>query len=147
MAQERAEPTDIPNCDLRTHGLQQTPSHFWESLLLLRRLRRVSAASEGSHAIEQFFFMARTKEQINSYAREYDRKARAARIDGYTYVYYLPEEHYVGITNDVVRRMRVHRHKGKIVDDYEIIARFERAVDAHSLETMFHQRNYNGFKI
>lgn len=61
-------------------------------------------------------------------------------------VYYLPEEHYVGITNNLRFRMKAHRQKGKITEGYEVIAKFERSVDAHLLETMFHMRNYNGFK-
>ena len=89
----------------------------------------------------------RTKEEILAAARRRSRESKEQRMDGYTYVYYLPEEHYVGRTLDVVARMRSHKHNGKITDGYEIIARFERTVDAQWLETMFHQRNYNGFNL
>ena len=66
--------------------------------------------------------------------------------DGYTYVYYLPEEHYVGVTTSPVKRMNQHRNsQNHIVDGWEIIARFERRVDAHYLEIMFHMRGYQGF--
>ena len=63
------------------------------------------------------------------------------------YVYYLPEEHYVGMTNNISQRISQHKMSGKLVEDYEIIAIFARAVDAHWFETMFHMRNYNGFYV
>ena len=61
-------------------------------------------------------------------------------------LYYLPEEHYIGITNHINTRMSDHRKVGKITEGYEIIGQFERAVDAHLVETMFHMRGYNGFR-
>lgn len=59
-------------------------------------------------------------------------------------VYYLPEEHYVGLTNNIPHRMRCHRQKGKLTDNYEILASFERYVDALWFEILFHQRGYLG---
>ena len=63
----------------------------------------------------------------------------------FTSVYYIPEHHYVGITDNIVNRMRMHKKNNFITEDYEIIANFERRVDAHYLETLFHMRGYNGF--
>ncbi len=64
-----------------------------------------------------------------------------------TFVYYLPEEHYVGITKNLHTRMSGHsRTNNKIIDGFEVIGIFERHVDAHSLETMFHQRGYRGYE-
>ncbi len=77
---------------------------------------------------------------INFYATQ----ARQKRKEGYTYVYYLPEEHYVGITNHMTNRMSYHKSHGRLINDYEIIAKFERMVDAMWFETMLHQRHYNG---
>ena len=37
------------------------------------------------------------------------------------------------------------RH-GRITEGYEILAYFEREVDAHLLETMLHQRGYHGYR-
>lgn len=103
----------------------------------------------------------RTEEQKikwNAYMREYrrknydpskeserQRKKYLKQCDGYFYVYYLPEEHYIGMTNNVHRRIRHHDFSGKIVDDYEILARFSRQVDAHLFETKLHSMDYNGF--
>ena len=41
--------------------------------------------------------------------------------------------------------MQEHKSKGKIVDGYEIIATYKRAVDAHLAETILHSIGYNGF--
>ena len=79
--------------------------------------------------------------------RKKDKEKRDARIasEG-TAVYYLPEEHYIGLTNDIMQRMRDHKRYGRITEGYEILCYFERRVDAHLLETMFHVRDYNGFR-
>ena len=76
--------------------------------------------------------------------RESRQRVRDAKSD-LTSVYYIPEHHYVGITDNVVNRMRVHKNNDFITEDYEIIANFERRVDAHYLETLLHMRGYNGF--
>ena len=73
-------------------------------------------------------------------------KSRRKAKSKFFLLYYLPEEHYIGITNHINTRMSDHRKVGKITEGYEVIAKFERAVDAHHLETLFHMRNYNGFR-
>ena len=65
--------------------------------------------------------------------------------DDFTYVYYLPEEHYIGVSINMKDRMKSHNRKGKIVEGMEIVSKFEREVDAYWLEICFHQRGYNGF--
>ena len=65
--------------------------------------------------------------------------------DGYYHVYYLPEEHYVGMTDCLSKRLTGHKNAGRIIEGVETIARFERAVDARWFEAMFHQRGYQGF--
>ena len=78
--------------------------------------------------------------------RNKQRRIEATK-DGYYYLYYLPEHHYVGVTNWVHDRMYKHRRAGRITEGYEVIAKFERAVDAHLLETLLHQRGYLGFSL
>ena len=63
-----------------------------------------------------------------------------------TEVYYLPEEHYIGITHYMPTRLAAHRKAGKITEGAIKVASFERHVDAAMLEIMFHQRGYNGYK-
>ena len=109
------------------------------------------------------FIIMRTEEQKikwNAYMREYRKKnydknkeskrqhkKYLKKCDGYFYVYYLPEEHYIGMTNNVSRRIRYHNSHGKIVHNYEILARFKRQVDAHLFETILHAMDYNGFFV
>ena len=63
-----------------------------------------------------------------------------------TCVYYLPEEHYVGMTCRIACRMSKHRAAGKCTDNYEVLAYFEREVDAHYFETLLHLRGYHGYR-
>lgn len=71
---------------------------------------------------------------------------RLSKKDGHHSVYYLPEEHYVGMTDCMYSRMRAHGRDGKITEGYEVMATFERSVDAHWFETMCHQRGYRGYQ-
>lgn len=75
-----------------------------------------------------------------------DRNRKYRGVDKMTCVYYLPEEHYIGITTSPYLRMKEHRRSGKITDGYEVLCWYERRVDAHLLETMFHVRGYRGFR-
>lgn len=107
----------------------------------------------------QDFYVNHTKE-VNGEVIEVRRKdckvCHTKRTNQYYYdkyyndyisVYYLPEEHYVGISNHYELRLMEHARAGKIIDGAEEIARFERAVDAHYLETLLHMRGYNGFQF
>ena len=67
-------------------------------------------------------------------------------IDGFA-VYYLPEEHYIGITNNPIKRAKKHRQCGKSTYGMEIIAIFDNPFDAIILEAEFHRREYNGFQL
>lgn len=60
-------------------------------------------------------------------------------------VYYLPEEHWIGMSKNLKTRLNNHKSMGRITDGVEVLCYFKRRVDAHLLETMFHQRGYNGF--
>ena len=75
---------------------------------------------------------------------ENQRRWRRSQKDGLHYVYYLPEEHYVGITNYVANRISQHRRGGKLTDNHEVLASFEREVDAKWFEIQLHQRGYLG---
>ena len=66
----------------------------------------------------------------------------------YTVLYYLPEDHYIGVARNknLWRRMYQHRSNGNYTHNVEILGWYERRVDAHLVETMFHMRGYNGFR-
>ncbi len=38
------------------------------------------------------------------------------------YIYYLPAENYVGVSGDLERRIHYHKHTGKIVSGWKILA-------------------------
>lgn len=73
-----------------------------------------------------------------------DSGRRRLRDDFYS-VYYLPEHHYVGMTNSMKYRMQEHKYKGKFIDNYEVVGSYSTAVEAHLTETMLHAMGYNGF--
>ena len=82
---------------------------------------------------------------MGSLAKNHWAKKARSEQNGYA-VYYLPEEHYVGVSVNVRYRINKHRHLGRVVDGWEVIAVFERGVDAHWFETLFHMRGYNGYR-
>lgn len=75
----------------------------------------------------------------------YEARGRAAQ-NNMSVCYYLPEEHYIGITRNFRNRLSKHKTMGKITEGAEIVAYFERSVDAHYLETLFHMRGYRGYR-
>ena len=85
---------------------------------------------------------------LRSYCKDCGKKARIewrnSKKDGYWTVYYLPEEHYVGITNCVHERMNEHKFKGKIINNYEIIGKYKHPAAALMVEAAFHLHGYHG---
>lgn len=77
--------------------------------------------------------------------RERFKKNYLEETGGYA-VYYLPEEHYIGFTNNIRNRMSKHSQSGKITLGYEVIGVYECPIQAHLTETLFHVRGYNGFQ-
>jgi hypothetical protein len=78
-------------------------------------------------------------EQVNK------RIAKELSDQGGYAVYYLPEHHYVGMTNNTKDRMRKHKRKGRYVDDMEIIGVYSSPIEAHFVETLLHLIGYEGF--
>jgi len=67
--------------------------------------------------------------------------------DGFTSVYYLPEEHYVGMTGRVKKRMQQHQSAGKNVKNYKILRVFDNEIKAHLYETQLHLMGFRGFQF
>ena len=65
--------------------------------------------------------------------------------DLYFSVYFLPNEKYVGYTNNLKSRIRDHKKNGKDVADYKIIGKYDTAIKAHLVETLFHFIGLEGF--
>ena len=59
------------------------------------------------------------------------------RLD-YFAVYYLPEEHYCGVTNNPEKRMIVHKNKGMNVEGWRVLSCHDTLVEARHQENLFH---------
>ena len=81
-----------------------------------------------------------SKEKEKSYSKAY----RESRKDGMYTLYYLPEEHYIGITTSMHNRMHVHKSQGNHSADVEIVAKFDNKREALNTERYMHNIGYNG---
>ena len=64
--------------------------------------------------------------------------------DGLYTVYYLPEEHYVGQSNNVRSRMRHHKFYDRYIKDVQLLAKFETRKEAKAFEAKLHNMGYHG---
>ena len=65
-----------------------------------------------------------------------DARKKAKKKTKFYSLYYLPEMHYIGITNQLELRMINHRCLDRITEGYEVICTFEtkrKALDAERL--------------
>ncbi len=92
-----------------------------------------------------FYTRTQRKRGFSSECKDCYKKRHKDSLDGYFSVYYLPEEHYVGMTNSLQKRLGVHKRSGRTTEGFEVVGKFKRAIDAHLLETMLHSRDYLGF--
>ena len=73
------------------------------------------------------------------------KRCRTTPTDSHYTVYYLPEHHYIGMTNHIKSRMQQNRKKGRITQGYEIVGKYNTPVEAHLVETSLHLLGYEGF--
>ena len=86
------------------------------------------------------------KEKLKN--REYSiawQQKQADKYPGYG-VYYLPEEHYVGMSVNIPNRMLKHKHLGRSTAGWELLCSFENPIEAHLMETRLHLMGYNGYR-
>ena len=92
--------------------------------------------------------------------REYDKKYYQANKEKYNAtskvwnevnkdelytVYYLKEEHYVGMTNSLKARLAYHKSKhNRHIEDVEIIGKYKTKKEALRVEAALHAMGYNG---
>ena len=76
----------------------------------------------------------------------YDDKYREQMKHSPT-VYLLVKENYVGTTSRLRQRINQHRHNGRFVDDFVVLATFNSRKDALELEEFLHELGYNGRHI
>jgi len=68
------------------------------------------------------------------------------KTSGYV-VYYLPEHNYIGMTNNLQKRLWTHNYAGKIVEGWEVVADgFDCPMKAHQMEHTLHMMGYEGFQ-
>ena len=99
------------------------------------------------------------REKARQYAREYSKKNgkdlaakksiygkeyRARHTNDFYTLYYLKEEHYVGITKRPKLRIKDHKKKNRHVLDFEIISTFKSKREALDVERLLHNLGYNG---
>ena len=72
------------------------------------------------------------------------RAYKAALKDDFYTVYYLKEEHYIGVTNQPKIRMQNQKRNGKHVLDYEVVTTVKTKREALDIESLLHKLNYNG---
>lgn len=83
------------------------------------------------------------KDKIAAQNKRYSNKLKQ-RQPYYT-VYYLKEEHYVGQTMGIRKRLAVHKYESKRhVLDVEVLAKFETREEALAFEAKLHDMGYDG---
>ena len=65
---------------------------------------------------------------------------RHLRDDRIHWVYYLPEEHYVGVSSQINPRFRIYKQRqlGMNTDGYKILKGFKTREDARHYENLWH---------
>lgn len=76
----------------------------------------------------------KNKEHLKKYRKELDEKQK---LDHYI-VYYLPNEHYCGVTNQPHKRMHNHKREGKNIENWRVLYTSTDRKTAHYYEAMFH---------
>jgi len=84
------------------------------------------------------------KTNKETYAQQYKKFHNKCK-DGFHYVYYIPEHHYVGVTNNVINRKYYHKsvHK-RILDGIEIVHKTPCRKEALKVESKLHNIGYYG---
>ena len=82
----------------------------------------------------------KNKESIKKRVGKYKQSLK----DSFYTIYYLSEEHYVGVTNQPKIRMQNHKINKNHVLDYEVITTVKTRREALDIESFLHKLNYNG---
>ena len=79
-----------------------------------------------------------TDEELRLYNNQRQREYRAKRRNGY-WVYYLPDYHYCGTTNDMKQRMHLHKQQDRplAVNNHKVLFHCNDSKEAAYKEAMF----------
>jgi hypothetical protein len=95
----------------------------------------------GKHAAKKWY-----KDHPNYYTQR-TRQFRESLKLSYHLVYLLPDHNYVGITNNPIFRMYVHKSNyNRNTDNWIELARFDNRADALKCESEYHSQGYEGAK-
>ena len=83
-------------------------------------------------------------EKLKKYSREQGKDYRTRNTNEFYTLYYLKEEHYVGVTKRPKLRIKDHKKKNKHVLDFETIATFNTKREALNAEAYMHSLGYVG---
>lgn len=111
----------------------------------LKRKRREKAAENREKAAEYARkWRAKNKDKV----KEQNDKRKPKDRDLEYSVYYLPEEHYVGMTKRLSARISKHKTQhGRNTDGWRVLRTFDNPFDAHIYETQWHKMGAHGFGI
>ena len=81
------------------------------------------------------------KEKMNATSKA----RREANKDALYTVYYLKEEHYVGVTNSLKSRLAYHKsYYNRHIEDVEVIGKYKTKEEALRVEAALHSMGYLG---
>jgi len=90
------------------------------------------------------------EQQRRASLKYYNKNKEALRAkrnidDGFYSVYYIPEHHYVGMTNDMKKRTNNHKYNYKRdVSNIRVLKTFDCPYKAHLYESQWHVMGANG---
>ena len=82
------------------------------------------------------------KEKVLKHKRDWYHKNK--KNDNQFSVYLIPNENYVGQTNNIYKRMCWHKHYGRDISDYKVLHTFDTREEALAKEKEYHAMGYNG---
>lgn len=79
------------------------------------------------------------REKISEYGKKYRASKKHKPV-----VYLLPQDNYVGTTEDLHHRIFKHKKAGRNIDNYRILGEFDNREDALEVEGLLHDLGCNG---
>ena len=90
-------------------------------------------------------------ESMDSYSANRDSRVKGMRelykssTSSYYTVYFIPEYNYIGVTNNLSRRVLNHKNnEGRVFSEYSEVSRFNSKEEALYVEYQLHCQGFNG---
>ena len=105
--------------------------------------RRYRAANKEREAARQKAWRENNKEKVAARKKVWTDAKKHEPV-----VYYLPQHHYVGVTDCLYNRLKSHRsNHNRVTEGYEIIYTAKDITEARAVERYMHyEMGYNGKK-